>query len=203
MEARGELKRAAGERGVSLAALSRMIGRNDAYLQQFVTRGSPARLDERDRRRLADFLGLSEAQLGAPPPRAGVRVPRLAVAASAGPGAEVDGEGRLGELELAPDWLRQFAGAAAGTLSTIRVRGDSMAPTLLDGDELLVEAGARAAKAGLYVVRMAGELMVKRVEPGRGQMAVLSDNPAFPSFPDVPAAEVTVVGRVLWVGRTV
>ena len=35
--------------GASYAALSRLLGRNPAYLQQFVTRGSPRRLAEGDR----------------------------------------------------------------------------------------------------------------------------------------------------------
>ena len=50
--------------GASYAALSRLIGRNAAYLQQFVTRGSPRRLDERDRRLLAAYFGVGEHELG-------------------------------------------------------------------------------------------------------------------------------------------
>ena len=62
------LEQAARARGVSLSALSRMLGRTVAYLQQFVGRGSPRRLPERERRLLADFLGLDERVLGAPEP---------------------------------------------------------------------------------------------------------------------------------------
>ena len=43
---RAALLALAAARGESLAALSRLIGRNAAYLQQFATRGSPKRLDE-------------------------------------------------------------------------------------------------------------------------------------------------------------
>ena len=52
------------ESGESYAALSRLIGRNAAYLQQFVTRGSPRQLAERDRALLARYLGVPEARLG-------------------------------------------------------------------------------------------------------------------------------------------
>lgn len=55
----------AEERGVSLAALSLMLDRNVAYLQQFVTKGSPKRLAEDDRRLLAMFFGIDERRLGA------------------------------------------------------------------------------------------------------------------------------------------
>jgi hypothetical protein len=53
------------ERGASLATLSLMLGRNAAYLQQFVTKGSPKRLAEDDRRTLAMFFGIDERRLGA------------------------------------------------------------------------------------------------------------------------------------------
>jgi hypothetical protein len=55
----------ADERGVSLAALSLMLDRNVTYLQQFVTKGSPKRLAEDDRRTLAMFFGIDERRLGA------------------------------------------------------------------------------------------------------------------------------------------
>jgi cyanate lyase len=59
---------AAEGRGLSLASLSRMIGRNAAYVQQFVDRGSPRRLPEDERRLLAMALDLDERKLGARDP---------------------------------------------------------------------------------------------------------------------------------------
>lgn len=50
-------------------ALSRMIGRNDAYLNQYVRRGSPKRLPDRERRLLADFLVLKPSDLQDPADR--------------------------------------------------------------------------------------------------------------------------------------
>ena len=43
-----------------------MIGRNSSYLQQFIRKGSPRKLEEEDRRKLAQFYGDSEVELGAP-----------------------------------------------------------------------------------------------------------------------------------------
>ena len=62
---------AANARGVALSALSRMIGRNAAYLNQYVRRGSPKRLPERERTMLADFLGLKPLALQDPDDRPG------------------------------------------------------------------------------------------------------------------------------------
>lgn len=68
MSPRENLVRLAAERGESLASLSALIGRNAAYLQQFVMRGSPKRLADDDRLRLAKFLNVDERLLGARDP---------------------------------------------------------------------------------------------------------------------------------------
>ncbi|MEO5867236.1 MAG: hypothetical protein ABIS14_12755 [Sphingomonas sp.] len=60
-----QLSRARGE---SLAALSRLIGRNAAYLHQFITRRSPTRLGEDERLKLAQHFGIDERRLGAREP---------------------------------------------------------------------------------------------------------------------------------------
>jgi hypothetical protein len=68
MSTRENLVRLATERGESLASLSEIIGRNAAYPQQFVTRGSPKRLADDDRLHLAKFLNVDECLLGAREP---------------------------------------------------------------------------------------------------------------------------------------
>ncbi len=65
---RMRLPQLASEQGRSLANLSATIGRNPAYLQQFVTRGSPRRLPEDERRHLAIVLNVDERELGARDP---------------------------------------------------------------------------------------------------------------------------------------
>ncbi|WP_288409432.1 hypothetical protein [uncultured Sphingomonas sp.] len=67
-EVRATLVALAADRGESLSALSRLIGRNVAYLQQFVHRGTPERLDEADRLVLAQHFRVDERRLGARDP---------------------------------------------------------------------------------------------------------------------------------------
>jgi hypothetical protein len=67
-EVRATLQRLVEERGDSLAALSRMVRRNDAYLQQFIKRGTPDRLPEDERRMLAMYFNIDERELGARDP---------------------------------------------------------------------------------------------------------------------------------------
>ena len=63
---RAVLEKLIAERGEDFAGLSRMLGRNPAYIQQFVRRGVPKRLKEEERRKLARYFSVSEALLGGP-----------------------------------------------------------------------------------------------------------------------------------------
>jgi phage repressor protein C with HTH and peptisase S24 domain len=210
---RAALARLIEEQGADYAGLSRLIGRNPAYIQQYIKRGTPRRLAEEDRRLLARYFGVDEAVLGGPAPAsdrapggAPVRVPRLEVGASAGPGALAGDERARGHIAFDPAWLRRVA-ADPKRLSLIRVEGDSMVPTLADGDEILVDRGdaGERLRDGIYVLRIEDALVVKRVAPhpsGRS-IAVRSDNEAYPSWPDCDPASVEIVGRVVWVGRRI
>lgn len=177
----------------NLSALSRMLGRNAAYLRQYIERGSPRVLPDRERALLADHLGVDEAELGGPDPR--FAVPRYDVAASAGPGALVDGELMLGTETLDPVLARRL-GLRSGHAASLRVKGCSMEPTLADGDHLVVRLDARApdARGGVYVIRIGGALMVKRVRAEAGRLVATSDNPAAPPV----TGTVEVVGKVVW-----
>lgn len=202
------LERLIRERREDYSGLSRLIGRNAAYIQQYIKRGTPRRLAEEDRRRLARYFGIDEALLGDPveaSPGAGlVAVPRLDVGASAGPGAVAGEERALGRIGFDPQWLRRL-GVDPACASLIRVEGDSMAPTLSHGDEILVDTGdaARRLRDGLFVLRLNDALVVKRVamNPAGGRLSILSDNGAYPSWRDCDPAEIYVVGRLVWVGR--
>ena len=63
------------DRQVELAKVSRAIGRNHAYLSQFLTRGVPRRLPERVREALASYFNISPEELR-PPDERGSALPR-------------------------------------------------------------------------------------------------------------------------------
>ena len=205
---RVELERLIQSHGDDYSALSRLVGRNPAYIQQFIKRGSPKNLPERERSILARYYGVDPQLLGAPEEVGGKSdnlklVPKLAVGASAGAGALAEGEALAGKVGFDEAWLRKL-GVEPRNVSLIRVEGDSMQPVLNDGDDIMVDKGAalKPLRDGIHVIRIDGVLMVKRLAlaPG-GRLSVLSDNPAYPSWPDRDPAEVQVVGRVVWVGR--
>jgi phage repressor protein C with HTH and peptisase S24 domain len=207
---RARLLELAEARKASLAQLSAMIGRNASYLQQFVRKGSPRKLEENDRRVLARFFGVDESELGGSednsrtiagksPSAEWVDVPRLALGASAGPGALSADELAVGSLRFSTRWLRGL-GLDPASLSAIAVSGDSMDPTLRDGDEILVDRTPRALRDGVHVVRVEDAVLVKRLDTGLpGRVVLISDNPAYRPLELAPA-EVQVIGRVVWKG---
>jgi phage repressor protein C with HTH and peptisase S24 domain len=101
--------------------------------------------------------------------------------------------------------LRKVASGGADKLSIIRVEGDSMVPTLADGDEILVDRADSTGRLrdGIYVLRLEGALMVKRLafNPAARTVTIRSDNSAYPSWEDCDPAKVELVGRAVWVGR--
>ena len=205
---RSKLLLLASKHGASLSGLSELIGRNSTYLQQFIRKGSPRKLEENDRRTLAQFFGIDEAELGAPEDnssaspaktakREWIDVPRLALGASAGPGLLAAEELPIGAFRFGARWLRE-QGFDPAQLSAIRVEGDSMEATLRDGDEILVDRAPRGLRDGIHVVRVGEALLVKRLATGRpGVIALVSDNPAYTAL-DLTPGEVEVIGRVVW-----
>lgn len=211
MDARAELERLIRERGEDYASLSRLIGRNPAYMQQFIKRGTPKALAEGDRRQLARYFGVPEELLGGPPPAEEpgdrVTVPELDVGASAGPGALPGDERPRSQMVFDPRWLRSLGAGDVRQMAIIRVEGDSMIPTLADGDEILVDRsdGAGRLRDGIYVLRVDDAVMVKRlaINPAARALSIRSDNEAYPSWPDCALDAVDIVGRVVWAGRKV
>ena len=205
---RRELARLINERGDDYASLSRLLGRNAAYIQQFIKRGIPRKLDEEDRRTLARYFGVSDGLLGGPPPLPGkaalIQIDALDVCASAGPGAIAEVESRHARFGFEENWLRNLTHSKPQSLSIIRVMGDSMEPTLSDGDDVLVDTSDSVARLrdGIYVLRHDDTVIVKRIAiaPGR-RLTILSDNPAYPRWDDVDPRTLSIVGRLLWIGR--
>lgn len=191
--------------GESYAALSRMLGRNAAYLQQYVKRGSPRVLPERERGMLARYFGVPEARLGGPAdPESLVGIVAIDVAATAGAGGLLADEARRHVRRFDADLLRVL-GLDPRSASMIRVIGDSMEPTLFDGDEILVDGNNRAVgrTGGLYVLRRDGGVMVKRLRREGRTIVIASDNPAYPEVAAGAGAgdDLRIIGRVAWLGR--
>ena len=201
------LERLCAERGEDFAGLSRMLGRNSAYIQQYVRRGVPRRLKEEERRKLARYFAISEELLGGPTGANDglISVNRVPVRASAGPGAVVSKEAGQPYFAFDDRWLKALTASPSDKLSIIQVEGDSMSPTLSPGDDILVDLGdcEERLRDGVYVLRVDDALVVKRIalHPAGRRVTVQSDNPAYPDWPDCDLAKLKCIGRVIWAGR--
>lgn len=210
-DARATLLRLCSERGESLAGLSRLLGRNEAYIQQYLRKGTPRRLPERERGTLARYFAIPEAMLGGPaaeraePGQGLVSIRRSSARASAGAGAVGEDGALRPYFAFDAGWLRALTPAPSERLSMIRVDGDSMAPTLSAGDDILIDHDAVGGglRDGIYVLRVDDSLLVKRlaVHPFGRTVTVQSDNPSYPDWPDVAVEELNCIGRVIWIGR--
>ena len=215
-------------RGLTLREASLALGRNAAYLHQFLERGSPRALTYPDAAKLAELLGCGPGALlhesvpkrrkSAPrrrrftppePPGAPLAgVPELDVAAAAGGGAfNADAAVEKARWYLPEAMLRHEGGARPEDLRILRVQGDSMEPQLRQGDRLLVDVARRTPATGEMAVLWDGTgLVVKRVEIVSGddppRLRLSSANPAYPVYTCL-AEEAHVVGKVLWTVRRV
>ena len=79
----------------------------------------------------------------------------------------------------------------------LRVQGDSMTPTINEGDFVWVDISNNyVGSDGLYLIRMATGLAVKRLQTGLSNIVIKSDNP---NYSDITAdvGELKIVGRVV------
>ncbi len=94
--------------------------------------------------------------------------------------------------------------APADELAVIAVHGDSMYPTLADGDTILVDLTQRRPSGdGIYIIRFGEFVLVKRLhlDPVRREVTISCDNANYPPLAPVDPADIDVAGRVIWVGR--
>ena len=156
-------------------------------------------------------VGASEAAPDAPVSEF-AHIPVHLASLAAGGGSHNDTEELVGHLAFRRSWLRRMRIEASSAVLA-RASGESMAPTIHDGDMLLIDRSkgdppqtTRSPKdtrpGSIYAILDEGAARVKRIElaPG-GSLLLLSDNPAFaPEFR--PASAVSIIGKVMWWGHT-
>lgn len=134
-----------------------------------------------------------------------VKIPRYRVDASAGHGAIISSEQIVDHLAFRADWVRHALGVQVSALALINVTGDSMEPTLSNGDLILIDTGVGSIDdSGIYVLQFDGKLKVKRIHSKvDGSVDLISDNARYPieTIQGELAQGLNVVGRVVWCGR--
>jgi phage repressor protein C with HTH and peptisase S24 domain len=128
-----------------------------------------------------------------------VMVPFLSIEGSAGPGSAVDGVEVIDALPYSRALLRRY-GVTPENAHALTARGDSMLPTILDGQVLLVDRSVRRVKEdAIYVVSFDDDIRIKRIQRGiAGSLVLKSDNPAYSpeTLPPSDVERLRVEGRV-------
>ncbi len=133
-----------------------------------------------------------------------VRIPLYDIEVSAGPGEIPVDESIREYIPLKISWLKAELRTGVTGILAVPVRGDSMHPTIDDGDLVLVERTSEIRDDAIYVFRRGDVLQIKRLQalPG-GRFQVISDNPVYKPYMVDPTEhhEYAVIGRVVWHGR--
>nr|WP_317893805.1 S24 family peptidase [uncultured Sphingomonas sp.] len=105
-------------------------------------------------------------------------------------------------LHFPRKWIQAITSSPAPSLTFARGRGDSMAPTMNEGDVILIDRAQRTVleQDAIWALTLGPIAMVKRLRVKGEQVTILSDNDRV--SPDtVHAEELNIVGRVVFVGR--
>lgn len=135
----------------------------------------------------------------AQPSAGNVRFPVLELAASAGPGSEpADYAAVLGHIDLAEQWARKRLGDRLDRIRALPVKGDSMSPTINDGDLAFVDTSCNHFEGeGVYVLVFNHTLLIKRLSAdfATQRIQILSDNERHKPA-QAREEELTICGRV-------
>lgn len=135
-----------------------------------------------------------------------VAIQYAAVRPSMGGGTIVEAEDRPGrDFHFRRAWIRDRLRAAPSLLRVMAVQGDSMMPTLNDGDVILVDMNQRnPVPPGIFVLNDGMGLVAKRLEhvpmSDPPQVRIISDNPRYSPY-ECLMEEINIVGRLRWYGR--
>ena len=211
---------------LSCAGLSRALGRNHAYLQQYLTRRSPRRLPLEDKLALARHAGVAPERLGLttvfPEHLAGGRpLDEMPVFSAhdlgelrkwlrrqrrqAGPERPVPGISAAQEtLSCVPPSAQTLSRwlPASWTRSVFAFRSadNALAPTIRSGDLLFVDSGLRRPHDdGIYLcdLGVTGVAVRRIFRRAQGCLLLVADNMPTSAASEVPADAITILGRVV------
>lgn len=226
VEVRNFLDKAIREKGFTYRELSLSIGRRDSYLHRFIKYGLPRHLDESDRHKLAAILEVDEKSLTdkdfttfpMPSHMAGisaaagkiaslfrkneeVAIDVLDVSACCGNGLEVGNEDVVGKFVMSSDDFRSMSlTSSPKNVKIVKATGDSMSPTINDGDWCFVDISLNSAISdGIYLIRVKSVIAIKRLQNDfSGNVIIKSDNSRYDTT-NVNLTDVNVIGRVVYI----
>ncbi len=104
-----------------------------------------------------------------------------------------------GYVALPEEWVK------GDEVFLLRVRGESMSPYILPGDQVIVRRQEHLSRGEIGVFRIGQEITLKRFYPEENQVMLKGENPDFPAlrFQGQELTGVAVLGKVIGVYRSV
>ncbi len=133
---------------------------------------------------LFDFVPMAEARL------------------SAGGGSFVLSEASKEHYPFRRDWLQKVA-TAVRNLVIMRVVGNSMDPTIMDGDIIMLDRGRPGIFTGqIYALGIDDNISIKRLELMAGtNVRIISDNKSqYPAY-EIDRVTIRILGQIIWFAR--
>lgn len=104
-----------------------------------------------------------------------------------------------GHWKLPTAEFKSITSGKPENIKMLRVQGDSMMPTISEGDFVWVDISNNFISSdGIYLIRMATGLAVKRLQSSLTDVVIKSDNS---SYSDINASigEIQIIGRVVYI----
>lgn len=186
--------------GLTQAAVAEKLGLSQATVVAF-EKGEKS-LNEPQKEILARLFEVSKedlfkADINIKP--ASVSIDMLDVTACCGDGNEDILERVIGSWTMPAEEFQTITYSKPKSIKLLRVKGDSMEPTLKNGDWVMVDTSYLYPDAdGMFLLYMATGLAVKRIQSGINDIIVRSDNP---KYGDIKAdiGEIRIVGKVIYI----
>ncbi|WP_410498129.1 helix-turn-helix transcriptional regulator [Chitinibacter sp. S2-10] len=192
-----------------------------AYISQILSTEHPANLGAQLARKIESKLGLehgwidrehkgendAETAKGIYPRTPSTEdyalIPQYSTKGACGTGFFNDHVEVIGGLTFKRAWLERL-GIDEHQACVIYATGDSMIPTIQDGDVVLIDQASTPPRTGeVYAILMDDEVIIKRLSKEFGMLLLRSDNANKAAFPDItvpPGHDLQVIGRVVWRG---
>ena len=128
------------------------------------------------------------------------------VEASMGYGVTIYDESKTGEYSISRQLVNDL-GVNKDSAEIIFGRGNSMEPTILGGDMLLIDKSKTEINDGrIYCIRLDGQLLTKRLQKlSRSKVKIISDNKEYDAiiidFEKEIDIDFEIIGEVRWSGR--
>ncbi|KAF0111568.1 MAG: hypothetical protein FD163_2514 [Hyphomonadaceae bacterium] len=121
-----------------------------------------------------------------------------------GGGAYFDGPVEANQIVFSRSWIANFTKAAPDKLFFARGMGDSMSPTIHDGDIVLIDTSQDVPRMSdqIWAITYYSTGMIKRLRASENGYKILSDNQNVP--PETASdGELSIIGRVIAIVRRV